>query len=310
MKKKRGIFLIIFLIIIGIVIFKKVFPDNPRAKNKMASVRKPLGEKTAVKVEKVKREDLERVLSYAGSLKAKNEAWVYSKVSGKLLEYLVDEGDTIKKGEVIALVDRDETGLKYEPAKVESPLGGIVGRIFLDKGADVLSRGQGPAGGVPLALIVDMEEMIVRLSLPETDVPYIQKSLKARVKVDAYQDEEFSGEVYKVSQVLDPVSRSLPIEILIPNPEHKLKSGMFARISIFTEKHPDVLTIVQDTLVKEDNLEYVYVVSDSIARKRRVKSGIYQDNRIEILEGLDEAQTVIVFGHQGLRDESSVNVIE
>ena len=312
MKKKRIIFLIIFLHIIGIGIFKKVFPGKSRAKVGAGSEPAPTvsGEKTAVKVEKVKREDLERVFSYAGSLKAKNEALVYSKVSGKLLEYLVSEGDTIKKGQVVALVDRDETGLKYEPAKVESPIEGIVGRVFLDKGADVLGRGQGVSGGAPLALIVDMEEMLVRLSLPEADVPYIRKGLKARLKVDAYANEELSGEVYKVSEVLDPVSRSLPIEIIIPNPEHKLKSGMFARIAIFAEKHPEVLTIAQDALVKEDSSEYVYVVSGSTARKRQVKSGIYQDSRIEISEGLKEAETVIVFGHQGLRDGSLVNVIE
>ena len=149
---------------------------------------------------------------------------VYSKVSGKLLEYLVSEGDTIKKGQVVALVDRDETGLKYEPAKVESPIEGIVGRVFLDKGADVLGRGQGVSGGAPLALIVDMEEMLVRLSLPEADVPYIRKGLKARLKVDAYANEELSGEVYKVSEVLDR-ERSLPIEIIIPNRNINLSLG-------------------------------------------------------------------------------------
>jgi multidrug efflux pump subunit AcrA (membrane-fusion protein) len=302
MKKKRIVWLVIFLHIIGIVFLKRVFLNKPPARQ--ASFRKSAVEKITVKVEKVRREDLDFILSYAGSLKAKDEALVYPKISGKLSNYLVSEGDKIKKEKTIALIDRDETGLKYELAKVDSPLTGIIGRTFLDKGANVTSQ------ITPIALVVDMDQMIVKLNIPEHDISHIKKGLSAYLKVDSYPNEDFEGVVSKISEVMDTQTRTLPIEILIPNPGHRLKSGMFSRIRIFAGKHIGSLVVLQDSLVKESSFDYVYIIEDSTARKVKVTAGIYQDNKVEILEGLKEGQRIIVFGHQGLKDGSFVNVIE
>lgn len=302
MKKKRIVWLLISLHIIGIVFLKRLFLNKPAASP--ASFRKGAVEKITVKVEKVKREDLNFILSYAGSLKAKNEALIYPKVSGKLSNYLVSEGDKIEKEKTICLIDRDETGLKYELAKVDSPLAGIIGRTFLDKGANVTSQ------ATAVALVVDMDQMIVKLNIPEADIADIKKGLSAYLRVDSYPNEDFEGVVSKLSEVMDTQTRTLPIEILIPNPGHRLKSGMFSRIRIFAGKHIGSLVVLQDGLVKENSFNYVYIAEDSIARKVKVKPGIYQDNKVEILEGLKEGQKVIVFGHQGLKDGSSVNIVE
>lgn len=302
MKNKRIAWLVIFLVIIAGMFFKRLFFNQPP--QSPASFKRGSVEKLTVKAGKVRREDLDFILFYSGSLKAKDEALVYPKVSGKLSAYLVSEGDRIEKDKTIALIDRDETGLKYELAKVDSPLSGVIGRTFLDRGAAVVSQ------ATAVALVVDMEQMIVRLNIPEQDLPYIKKGLIAELKVDAYPDEYFTGEVSKVSEVMDSQTRTLPAEIRIPNAKHRLKSGMYARIKIFAGKHSGALVIPQDGLVKEDNLTYVYTVEDAVAKKTKVKAGIYQENRVEILEGLKEGQRIIVFGHQGLKDGSEVNVIE
>lgn len=301
MKKKSSILLILFIVFVSGLFTRRIFfvkPEAPPAAKKRGI------EKTAVKVEKVKKEDLDFILAYAGSLKARDEALVFSKAGGKLKEYLVNEGDEVDKGMAIALVDRDETGLKYELARVDAPISGIAGRVFLDKGETVAAQ------STPLAIIVDMDEMVLSLSISEPDIPLIKKGLKAYLKIDAYPDEDFRGEITRVSEVLDSQTRSLPIEITIPNPGRRLKSGMFAKAGVFAGKRSGVLVVAQDALVKEDSLNYVYVAQDSVARKVGVKPGIRQDNKIEILEGLEENQRVIVFGHQGLKDGAQVNVIE
>lgn len=301
MKKKNSLFLILFLCVVSGLFIQRVFLAKP----KEPPITKKRGvEKTTVKVSTVKREDLDFILAYAGSLKARDEAYIYAKVNGKLQSYAVSEGDAVGRGQTIALIDRDETGLKYELAKVDAPMSGIVGRIFLDKGTHIAAQ------STALAFIVDMDEMIVKLNIPETDIPYLKKGLKALLKADAYPHEEFIGEVSRVSEVVDVISRTLPVEITIPNPEHRLKSGMFARISVFAGKHLGALIVPQDALVREDSLNYVYLADDSIARKIKVEPGIRQNNKIEILEGLEENQRVIVFGHQGLKDGAQVNVIE
>lgn len=306
MKKPRKIILFLLLVFGGLILFRGV-------------VRKPVSlpplsttdimPKITVKVMPVKRQDLNLILSYVGSLKAKDEVNVFSKVTGKLVEYTVNEGDSIQKGQTIALIDRDETGLKYELAPVESPISGIVGRTLLDKGANILPS-SGIIGGTPLAIVVNMDEMIVRLNISERDTPYLKKGLQARIKVDAYPEDNFAGEISKVSEVVDSQTRTLPIEITIPNQDHRLKSGMFCRINIVASQYKNALVILQDALVQEIGQNFVFIVQDHTARKKAVTLGIREDNRLEVLEGLEEGQKVIVFGQQGLKDGTLVEIIQ
>src|SRR3989338_7346451 len=74
-----------------------------------------------VKVMKVKLENLKKLLEYAGSIKGRDEAVVYPKVSGKIIEKVREDSSPIAKGELILFIDRDEIGLKFEKAPVESP---------------------------------------------------------------------------------------------------------------------------------------------------------------------------------------------
>ena len=99
------------------------------------------------------------------------------------------------------------------------------------------------------------------------------------------------------------------IEITIANPDNKLKSGMFSRIDILAGKRQGVLALPQDALSKEDSSYYAFVVEGDKARKVKVRVGISND-KVEIVEGLEENQKVIVFGQQGLRDGALVKVIE
>jgi len=258
--------------------------------------------KIVVKVMTAKKEDFTLTFDYVGSLKAKDETNVFSKVTGKLVDYTVNEGDVVAKGQTIASIDRDETGLKFELAKVESPISGIVVRILLDKGANITPN------TTALAIVVDMDAMIVRLNIPEQDIPYMQKNLKAIIKVDAYADEEFLGEVSRVSQILDSQTRTLPIEISIPNKDHRLKSGMFARIKIIAAHLKDVLVLNQDAIVQELGEKFVFVVENNIADKTKVKLGRRDDGKLEVLDGIKEGESIIIFGQQGLKDGAEVQI--
>lgn len=306
MKRPIKILLLIVILIFGGLFLFRFFSPKPEAGSRSAA--KKAVEKVAVKVMPVKRQDLDFILFYVGSIKAKDEVKVFSKVTGKLVEYTLNEGDTVEKGQTVAFIDRDETGLKYELAKVESPLSGVVGRTLLDKGDSVLPTAS-IIQGTPLAIILNMDEMIVRLNIAELDIPYIKKGLRTEMQLDAYPQENFIGEVSKVSEVVDPKTRTLPIEIIIPNQDHRLKSGMFARIKIIASLLKNKLVVPQDALVQELGTKYVFVVEDHIAVRKKVTLGIQEDSKTEVLEGLREGEDVIVFGQQGLKDGTSVEVV-
>ncbi|MEK6568236.1 MAG: efflux RND transporter periplasmic adaptor subunit [Candidatus Omnitrophota bacterium] len=301
MKIKKAVIFLIIAHIVGIFFLKRVFfskPADKKAPSKSAAI-----EALTVRAVWLKREDLDLIFSYVGNIKARNEAKVYSKVNGKLDSYVLSEGDKVEKDQTVALVERDETGLKYELARVSSPIYGVVGKTFLDKGENILAQ------STPVALVVDTREAVVRIDIPEQDIPYVSKGCPASLKLDSYPGEVFIGEVSKISEVLDAVTRTLNVEITIANPDNKLKSGMFARIDILAGKRQRVLALPQDALSKEDGSYYVFVVEGDKARKVKVEIGISND-KVEILKGLEENQKVIVFGQQGLRDGAVVKVVE
>lgn len=301
MKSKKIVLRIIVLIALGIFaevyfsgqVFSANQPEN-------ISVRKKPN--VVVKVIPVKKEDFTLTIDYVGSLKAKDEANVYSKVPGKLLGYSVNEGDAVSKGQIIASIDRDETGLKFEQAKVESPISGIIGRILLDKGSSV------QANITPLAIVVSMEEMVVRLNIPEQDIPYFKRGLDAIIKVDAYPDMEFAGKISRVAEIVDVQTRTLPIEVAIANDDYRLKSGMFTRIKIIAAKLKNVLVLPEDAVVQELGEKFVFTVEDNTANKKKVILGKRDNDKLEVLDGVTEGETVIIFGQQGLKDGSPVQI--
>ncbi|MDO8747536.1 MAG: efflux RND transporter periplasmic adaptor subunit [Candidatus Omnitrophota bacterium] len=303
MKIKKAVIFLIIAHIVGIFFLKRIFFSKPADKETSFKGKGAAIEALTVRAVSLKREDLDLVFSYVGNIKARSEARVYSKVNGKLDSYVLNEGDKVQKDETVALVERDETGLKYELAKVSSPIYGIVGKVFLDKGENILAQ------STPVALVVDALEVVVRIGIPEQDISYISKGLKAMLKLDSYPGEVFTGEVSKASEVLDAATRTLDVEIILANPDNKLKSGMFARIDILAGKRERVLALPQDALSKEDSSYYAFVVEGGKAKKVKVEIGISND-KVEILKGLEENQKVIVFGQQGLRDGALVKVAE
>ena len=87
-----------------------------------------------VKVMKVELKDLNYILEYAGDIKAEDEAYIYPKVSGKIIEKLKEDGSIVNKGDYLCYIDRDEVGLNFKKAPVESTLNGVVGRFLVDIG--------------------------------------------------------------------------------------------------------------------------------------------------------------------------------
>ncbi len=256
-----------------------------------------------VSVTEVSRQDLKVFLYYSGDIEAKDEATVYSKVTGKLVENRFEEGDLVEKDETLALVDRDEIGYEFELAPVASPIQGIVGRTYLDKGANVTST-------TPIALVVNMDEVRVKIDVTERDLPKVIKDQLAQVKVDAYPEEVFQGRVQKVSPVVDLDTRTAPAWMSIANLQHKLKPGMFARIKLMVGEHKDALLILRDAVIEEDSQRFVFVVENNRAYKRKIKLGLASEGKFELLDGLKLSDKVIVMAPSDLKDGDLIKVVE
>jgi len=252
-----------------------------------------------VKVIKVKCMDIYESLEYVGSIKAEDEAMVYPKVSGKVIQKVKEENSSIEKGEAILYIDRDEVGLKFEKAPVESPLSGVVGKVFVDIGANVNPQ-------IPVALVVNMDKVKINLEIPEKYIADITLGLKAKIKVDAYPEKEFLGEITKISPIVDLTTRAFPIEITVNNQEHLLKSGMFAKVILLLKEHKNVPVILKEAIIGKEPDTYVYVIENNFTHLKRITLGIKQGPYYEVKEGIKENDLVVILGQQRLYENASV----
>jgi multidrug efflux pump subunit AcrA (membrane-fusion protein) len=254
-----------------------------------------------VKVMEVKMRDISRALEYIGTIKGRDEAAVYPKVSGKIIEKPKAEGEPVRKGEAIAYVDRDEVGLKFEKAPVESPLTGTLGRIYVDIGSNVTPQ-------TPVALVSDMEDVEIDLDVPEKYLHEVSVGKAAVVNVDAYPGVDFTGRVTQISPVIDIETRSAPVEITVEDKTRRLQSGMFAKVRLILEERRQVPVILKESIVGKAPETYAYTVSGRKARLNKVELGIREGPYYEVKEGISAGDLVVIMGQQKLRDGASVTV--
>ncbi|MCM8783716.1 MAG: efflux RND transporter periplasmic adaptor subunit [Candidatus Omnitrophica bacterium] len=262
-----------------------------------------LPETIPVRVIRIKPRDLLETIEYVGDIKAKDEVLVYPKVTGKVIEKVKEDGSFVTKGETILYIDRDEVGFKFEKAPVESPLNGVIGRVYVDLGENV-----GPQ--TPVAKVLDLDKVKIKLEIPEKHLPRISLGQRAKIYVDAYPAQEFSGEITKISPVLDSDTRTFPIEITVANLKHLLKSGLFARVSLIISEHKNVPVILREAIIGKEPDLYVFTVEENKAFLKKIKLGIRQGQYYEVIEGLKEGDLVVVMGQQRLYEGVEVTVEE
>ncbi|MBN1869362.1 MAG: efflux RND transporter periplasmic adaptor subunit [Candidatus Omnitrophica bacterium] len=298
MQKTQRILIFLLIVLIAVIFFKRTGAQKEATQQQSTN-----GTTVPVRIMKIVSRDIQETIEYIGDIKGQAEVAVYPKVTGKIMEKLKGEGDLVQKGDVIAYVDRDEVGLKFERAPVESPLTGFVGRVYADIGTNVSPQ-------TPVALVVDIDQVKINLELPEIYLPKIAVGQPAAIKLDPYPEKSFSGQVTKISPVVDTTTRSAPIEILIGNQDHKLKSGMFARVLLIIQEQKAVPVVLKEALIGQGNEFSVYVVKDQKAHLQNVTPGIQQGPYIEIRQGLAEGDHVVIMGQQKLTEGVSVTAEE
>jgi|CXWL01.1.fsa_nt_gi membrane fusion protein (multidrug efflux system) len=188
-----------------------------------------------------------------------------------------------------------ETNLSY--SYIRAPFDAYVAERNLDAGAYVsnstaststLSRG--------ILNLHQIGTVRILLEVVEKDVPLVKIGQTAEVRAEAYPDRTFLGQVTRVVQALNKNTRTMSVEVDLPNQEHLLKGGMFARVEIVVGAHPQAVQIPLDALTRLENLQYVYVVKEGSAMKVPVEIGVRIGNWIEVTNGLSGEEMLVVSG--------------
>ena len=188
-----------------------------------------------------------------------------------------------------------ETNLAY--SYIRAPFAGYIAERNLDPGAYVsgttaststVSRG--------ILSVHDVETVRTLIEVVEKDVPLVQIGQRADVRAEAYPNEVFEGRVTRIVQALNRATRTMTVEVDLPNKDHRLKGGMFARVEVLVGKHSQAIQIPLDAVSRLEESQYVYVVKEGKAHQVPVELGARDGNRIEVVKGLAGDEHLIVSG--------------
>lgn len=169
---------------------------------------------------------------------------------------------------------------------VKAPFGGIIAKVMRDKGEAVTM-------GMPLLQLVEPNDSYVEAPFDEANAAEIKIGQKVRLNLDAYRDVNFTGVVEFISPVvtMNPdLSRTLNIRVKVEDNAEKFLPGMSADVVILIDEKDQVLFAPTESLIRG---EAAYVIENGRARRREVKTGLGNWNTVEILEGLNEGETLI-----------------
>ncbi len=205
-----------------------------------------------------------------------------------------------------AQLQQAESGLKLarhqlEISVMKAPFSGIVTERNMNEGEYINPAMSGPQGPSVLTLM-DLSKVKIEVHASENDMGKISIGQEAHVTVDAYPERTFYGKVSSVHPAADPMSRTFKVEVAVPNEDRTLKAGMYTRMELYLLVHKGVLLVPERSVLERKGMFVLFVADGDMARMREVKLGLSSRGVVEIVEGVQEGEKVIVRGNYGLKD--------
>ena len=304
-----------------------------------------------VEVALPRRADIYATYDATSTIASDADAPVVARVGGEVIELLVEEGDRVVAGQVLARLDGERlrlemlsakadmervrgeylrhadlaarglvseamyeglsfdleeleasyelSRLNYEYSMLRAPIDGLVS-------SREIRLGQSIAVSDVAFRITDTRELIAYLQIPQSELPKFEAGHDASIKVASMPGKAYPARIVRVSPTIDTRNGTFRATAYVDNRSGELAPGMFARFTIAYAKHPDALVIPKRALVEEDDRTTVYVVVDGQVKRRQIETGIESEGLVEVLDGLDADEEIVVVGQTGLRDGSKV----
>ncbi len=183
--------------------------------------------------------------------------------------------------------DRAEAMAGY--TKIVAPFDGIVTRRGIDTG-HLTTPG---AAGELLFIVARSDIVTITVGVPETDAPFVNAGDEARVRLQVLDGKTFAGKVTRTAWALDATTRTIRVEIDLPNPDEFLRPGLYAYATIIAEEHKAALTVPATAVFRDGDKSYCVTVAEGRAKRREITLGLVDGKRIEIVTGLDDGENVV-----------------
>jgi multidrug efflux pump subunit AcrA (membrane-fusion protein) len=187
-------------------------------------------------------------------------------------------------------------------SEIRSPIDGVV----TDR---PLYPGEMAAAGTAVVTVMDISAVIAKAHIPQADAALLKVGDKGTITVPGL-DEPVEGAVTVVSPALDPNSTTVEVWLEARNPKQRLKPGTSVQLSLTAKTVKDALVVPAAAVISAADGSSAVMIggSDGKAHQKTVKLGIRQDDDVQILEGVSEADKVVVTGAYGLPDNTKIKI--
>ncbi|MEX0730140.1 MAG: efflux RND transporter periplasmic adaptor subunit [Aquisalimonadaceae bacterium] len=221
------------------------------------------------------------------------------------------EDDNVSQAQVeelAALLEANEARVAVARSRVvdrqiRAPFDGVTGLRDVSLGAYV-------APGTRLTTLDDLAVVRVDFAVPERFLASLQPGLPVEARNVAYREQSFGGEVIRVGTRVDPVTRAVRVQSEFDNDHGELRPGMFMTVRLILGQRDNAVLVPEEALVTQGEFSFAFVVSEDRARRVELVVGQRRGGEVEILEGIDSGQKVVVAGLQRLRDGATVRVLD
>ena len=208
-----------------------------------------------------------------------------------------------------ANLSRAETLLQF--CKITAPFSGVITKRWVDPGAFIpVATSGSAAANAALVTITDYSIVRVQVAVPEPETPFIRNGLPVKVIVEELTGPALSGSITRYSHSLDNATRTMLAEIELPNPKGQLLPGMYAMVKLSIESRTNTMLLPLEALVVEKAGTSVFTVKVNMAAKVSVKTGFNDGAFVEILNGLNSTDPVILVGKQILAQGQRITTTE
>lgn len=202
-----------------------------------------------------------------------------------------------------------ETQVK-SPALVGTPQSRSPGQFVIAKRMTSVGEVVRAFPSTPVFELVVDDVLKLHVMIPERYMSQVKIGLDAEVRVEAYPNEVFHGKVARINPTVDPNSRSFDVEAQVPNPDHRLKHGGFAKAEVIVGTADQALTIPLEAMTRFAGVSKVFRVRDETAHEVNIEIGAQGPGWIEALGGLQAGDVVVTSGQSRLANGTRVDVRE
>lgn len=192
--------------------------------------------------------------------------------------------------------------LNYQHTSIKSPITGVISERMVKKGNMIGIDQQ-------VFRVTDFDPIQAILYVPEHERSKIRKGQRAELLADAIPGTLFTGKVERISPTIDPTTGTFKVTIYMDQNQDFLRPGMFGRVKIVYDTRENTKMIPKAAIISEDETQSVFVIKDSLAFRKNIRTGYINGTNIEVIDGLEDGEMVVTTGQGSLTDSTKVNIV-